>query len=27
MQIAKNRHKRTIHSEFGGRTTGLQTLS
>ena len=26
MQIGKNRHNRTIHSEFGGRTTGLQTL-
>jgi len=24
MQIGKNRHNRTTHSEFGGRTTGLQ---
>jgi len=27
MQIGKNRHNRTIHSKFGGRTTRLQTLS
>jgi len=27
MQIGKNRHNRKIHSEFGGRATGLQTLS
>jgi len=27
MQIGKNRHNRTINSEFGGGTTGLQTLS
>jgi len=27
MQIDENRHNRTIDSEFGGRTTGLQTLS
>jgi len=27
MQIGKNRHNRTINSEFGGKTTELQTLS
>jgi len=26
MQIDKNRHNRTINSEFGGRTPGSQTL-
>jgi len=27
MQVDKNRHNRTINSEFGSRTTGLHTLS
>jgi len=27
MQIGKNRHNRTIHSDFGGRTTGLRYCS
>jgi len=27
MQIGENGHTRTINSEFGGRTSGLQTLS
>jgi len=27
MQIDKNRHNRTINSEFGDKTTGLMTLS
>jgi len=27
MQIDKNKQTRMINSEFGGRTTGLQTLS